>query len=85
MCGIENPYLVLECNKDMVQDPGQHYRQCEEVGKYNELGCDSINESDLPNGYKQDLEDAKNRIIPRDELTNRTGEFMDGYILGYVV
>ena len=63
--------------------PGQHYGQCEEVEPKNELGCDIINESDLPMGYKQGLEDAKNRIIPGDELTNRTGEFMDGYILGY--
>jgi len=63
---------------------GQHYGQCEEVGKDNELGCDVINESDLPNGYKQGLEDAKSEQFPSEhEMRNRTGEYMDGYILGY--
>jgi hypothetical protein len=62
---------------------GQHYGQCEEVGKDNELGCDIINESDLPNGYKQGLKDAKNGITPVGKLTNHTGDYNDGYIFGY--
>jgi hypothetical protein len=63
---------------------GQHYGQCEAVGKDNELGCDIMNESDLPNGYKQGLKDAKSEQFPSEhEMRNRTGEYMDGYILGY--
>ncbi len=63
--------------------PGEHYGQCEEVGPKNELGCDVINESDLPKGYKQGIADAKSAQFAGDEITNRTGEYMDGYILGY--
>ena len=62
---------------------GGHYGQCEEVGRDNELGCDVINESDLPNGYKQGIADAKHDRFAGDEITNRTGDFMDGYIMGY--
>src|SRR4051794_2837706 len=53
-----------------ILPPGQHYGQCEEVGKNNELGCDVVKESDLPVGYQQGLEDAKNQIIPGDVFTN---------------
>jgi hypothetical protein len=63
--------------------PGQHYGECEAVGPNNELGCDVINESDLPQGYKQGIADAKTAQFAGDEITNRTGEYMDGYILGY--
>jgi hypothetical protein len=62
---------------------GQHYGQCEAVGPKNELGCDIINESNLPNGYKQGIADAKSGQLPSDEVTHRTGDYMDGYILGY--
>ncbi|MGA9842568.1 MAG: hypothetical protein WBQ25_09665 [Nitrososphaeraceae archaeon] len=62
---------------------GQHYGQCEEVGRDNELGCDVINESDLPKGYKQGIADAKSEQFPSDDVTHRTGTYMDGYILGY--
>src|SRR5690242_8957390 len=43
--------------------PGQHYGVCEEIGPNNELGCDVVNESDLPNGYKQGIADAKSGQI----------------------
>jgi hypothetical protein len=63
---------------------GQHYGQCEAVGPKNELGCDIINESDLPNGYKQGIADAKNgQFAGEHDMRNRTGDYMDGYILGY--
>ena len=50
---------------------GQHYGQCEEVGRDNELGCDVINESDLPKGYKQGIADAKSEQLPSDDVTHR--------------
>ena len=60
--------------------PGEHYGQCEEVGQDNHLAC----ESDLPHGYKQGIADAKSGQFPGEhEMRNRTGEYMDGYILGY--
>ena len=45
--------------------PGQHYGQCEETGNDNHLACDVINESDLPNGYKQGIADAKSGTVCR--------------------
>jgi hypothetical protein len=60
--------------------PGKHYGQCEEVGRDNELGCDVINESDLPKGYKQGIADAKSEQLPSDEVTHGSGDYMDGYI-----
>src|SRR5262249_17098678 len=64
--------------------PGEHYGQCEEVGQDNHLACDVIDESDLPHGYKQGIADAKSGQFPSErEMRNRTGEYMDGYILGY--
>ncbi len=63
--------------------PGEHYGQCEEVGQDNHLACDVINESDLPMGYKQGIANAKSGQFAGNEITNRTGEFINGYILGY--
>lgn len=62
--------------------PGQHYGQCEEVGQDNHLACDVINKSDLPNGYRQGIANAKSMQFAGDEIINRTIEFIQGYVLG---
>jgi len=56
---------------------------CEERGDDNHLACDVINESDLPNGYKQGLADAKNHQFIGSDITNHSGEFQQGYFLAY--
>jgi hypothetical protein len=66
-----------------ILSPGEHYGVCEERGDDNHLACDVINESDLPNGYKQGLEDAKKHQFLGVGLDNHTSEFRKGYFLGY--